>query len=89
MVLYTIIFFSLGAVVTWLCFCWKIDRDNSALYKRIRHLERQNSYLELDNKELKLSIEVSKNVISQWENLELERLRQREIVKQEKDKCPE
>lgn len=49
MILYTMLFFSLGAIVTWLCFCWKIDRSNSGLYKRIRALEQEDESLKVAN----------------------------------------
>lgn len=42
MLLYAVIFFSLGAIVTWLSFCWRMDRNNSSLYERIRALEFEN-----------------------------------------------
>ena len=29
MLLYTVLFFSLGAITTWLCFCWKVDKRES------------------------------------------------------------
>lgn len=59
MLLYTMLFFSLGAIVTWLCFCWKADKRESlsrekylsaldkvsALSDEIYYLKKENEIL--------------------------------------------
>ena len=39
--LYAILFFSLGAIVSWLCFCWNIDRWERSDYNKIMALNEE------------------------------------------------
>lgn len=74
------LFFFLGALVSWLFFAWKIDKDDSVLSRRINDLE-------YDNRALRNYNDIYRTVMAQWEQLELNKLKYK--AKQEKQKCPE
>jgi hypothetical protein len=75
-----ILSFLTGVFLTWLFCEWRMDREDSSLCRRINDLE-------FDNRWLRDKCAIYEKTISEWQQLELSRLKDK--VEQEKEQCPE
>lgn len=68
--------FVVGVIFTWLLFSWHMDKKDSVLSRRVNDLE-------IDNRWIRDKCAIYEGTISEWEQLELNRLKQN--AKQEKE----